>query len=74
MAIWYAVSKGGQGRVFVTKPERNEHFGIWLGESVGFVSSLFMYMEAEGLELPDLKWKDEPVRLKLSISRDDNQS
>lgn len=65
--IWYAVSKTGQGRVFTTKPERNDHFGIWVGEHVGFVSSLFMWAESEGLRLPDLKWNDDPVPMTVTI-------
>ena len=67
MEIWYAVSKSGQGRVFTSKPERNEHFGIWTGEHIGFVSSLFMWFEAEGLTLPEIGWGDEPIRMVLSL-------
>jgi len=65
--LWYAVSKGGQGRVFTSLPVRNEHFGIFEGESIGAVSTVFMLFESEGLEVPDIKWKDDPVELELSI-------
>lgn len=68
MKLWYAVNGKGQGRVFTTKPERDEHFKVWLAESVGCISMLVMMMEADGMELPDLKWSDEPVELKLSLS------
>ena len=68
MKLWYAVNGKGQGRVFTTKPEREEHFKVWLAESVGCISTLVMMMEADGMELPDLKWSDEPVELKLSLS------
>ena len=67
MTIYYAVSRTGQGRVFTTLPERNEAFGIWCGESVGFVSSLFMYMESDGFRMPDLKWHDDPAKLTISL-------
>lgn len=67
ITIFYAVSKTGQGRVFINRPERNEHFGIWMGEHIGFISSLFMWAESEGLELPDIRWKDDPVPMKVSI-------
>ena len=67
MKVWYAVSKTGQGRVFTSRPERNEHWGIWEGESMGFVTFLFMHMEAEGLEIPSLKWSDDPVQLMISL-------
>lgn len=66
--IWYAVSKKGQGRVFTTKPERNEHWGLWEGESVGCISTTFMIFEADGLELPAISWKDDAVELELSIT------
>lgn len=65
--IWYAVSKRGQGRVFTTCPIRNEHFGVWEGESVGCITMTFMMMESDGFEVPDLKFNDDPVKLKLSL-------
>ena len=68
MKLWYAVNGKGQGRVFTTQPEREENFKVWLAESVGCISTLVMMMEADGMELPDLKWSDEPVELKLSLS------
>lgn len=66
--IYYAVNGRGQGRIFTSKPERDEHFKIWVAESVGFISMAVMHFESEGFELPELTWKDEPVELKLSIS------
>ena len=68
MKLWYAVNGKGQGRVFTTQPERDKHFKVWLAESVGCISTLVMMMEADGMELPDLEWSDEPVELKLSLS------
>lgn len=65
--IWYAVNKRGQGLVFVSEPDRVEHFGTWKGNQVGCVSMLVMTMEAEGFELPVISWKDEPVKLKLKL-------
>lgn len=66
--VYIAASKSGQIRVFTSFPERNESFGVWVGDSVGFISSLVMLFEADGLELPHLTWKDEPVELEISIS------
>jgi hypothetical protein len=67
--IWYAVSGKGQGRVFTSKPERDEHWKLWLAESVGCISMTVMLLESEGvIELPHLTWKDEPVELEISIS------
>ena len=66
--IWYAVSGKGQGRIFTTKPERNDHWKLWEGESVGCLSMTVMLMEADGLvEFPPMTWKDEPLELKLSV-------
>jgi len=68
--LWYAVSGSGQGRIFTAKPERDEHFKIWLGESVGCISTTFMIFESEGMAVPNLKWTDDPVGLTLSIEFD----
>jgi len=67
MTIWYAVNGKGQGRVFTSKPERDDHFKVWLAESVGCVSMMVMLMESDGFELPELKWSDEPVEMEISI-------
>lgn len=66
--LWYAVSKKGQGRVFTTCPIRDEHFGIWLGESIGCISTTLMLFESDGLDLPAIKWNDDPVQIELSIN------
>jgi hypothetical protein len=66
--IWYAVSRKGQGRVFTSKPTREERLGVWVGESVGCISMTVMLMESEGLiEFPPMTWKDEPLELKLEL-------
>ena len=68
--IWYAVNGRGQGRVFTTKPERNEHWKLWEAESIGSISMVVMIFESEGLlTLPELTWNDEPVELELSITQ-----
>lgn len=69
MILFYAVNRSGTGCVFVSAPERDEHFKCWKGEMLGFVNTTVSFMEAEGMiELPDLKWSDEPVRLELNVS------
>lgn len=65
--LWYAVSRKGQGRIFTTCPVRDDHFGIWLGESIGCITTVVMLFESDGLELPPLKWDDEPRKIELSI-------
>lgn len=65
--LYYAVSGSGQGRVFTTLPERDEHFKVWLGESIGAISTIFLLSESEGMKVPDITWKDDPVELELSI-------
>lgn len=66
--VWYAVSGKGQGRIFTTYPVRDDHFKVWLAESVGCISMTVMLFEADGMELPNLTWKDDPVELEISIS------
>ena len=69
MRIWYAVNGKGQGRIFTSLPERDDHFKVWLAESVGCISMTVMLFESNGeLALPDLKWDDDPVELELSIT------
>lgn len=66
--IYYAVNKSGQGCVFMDCPVREEHFGVWMGEHIGAVSSFFMFLESEGFTLPRMSWADEPHKITLSIS------
>lgn len=69
MKIYYAVNGKGQGRIFTSKPERDNHFKIWIAESVGCISMTAMLFESNGeLTLPTLTWKDDPIELELSIS------
>jgi hypothetical protein len=66
--LYYAVGGSGQGCIFVTFPERDEHRKVWCGEIVGMYCSLVWQFEAEGLlELPVMSWKDEPVKLELNL-------
>ena len=57
----------GQGCVFTTKPIRNEHFGIWEGTITSCVSMLVVMMVSEGFLMPDIKWKDDAVELRISL-------
>ena len=66
--IWLACSKKGQVRVFTACPVRDDHWGMWLGESVGCISTLFMLFESDGMEIPPLTWKDEPYAMEISIT------
>lgn len=69
MKIYYAVNGKGQGRIFTSKPVRNEHWTLWEAESVGCISMTAMLLESNGeLTLPTLTWKDDPIELELSIS------
>ncbi len=68
--LYYAVSARGQGVVFTDRPVRVKKMGCWSGTIEGCYCSVVADMEAEGfLKLPDkLKYDDDPVELKLSIS------
>lgn len=66
--LWYAVNGSGQGVVFTSRPERNDHFKIWCGEQQGCFSSLVMQMVSDGFELPVMTWKDEPVTIELVLN------
>lgn len=65
--LWYAVNGNGGGKLFTSKPERNDHFKIWVGEMNATYSMTVLMFESEGFQLPELKWSDEPVRLVLTL-------
>ena len=65
--VYIAANKSGQIRVFTDMPERNEHFGMWVGDSMGCISTIFMIYEADGLVLPPLTFKDEPRKYTITI-------
>ena len=66
--LWYAVSGSGQGCVFTTFPERNDHRKIWVGDIEGLYCSIVWQFEASGfISLPVLSWKDDPVKLELNL-------
>ena len=67
--LYYAVSARGQGVVFTDKPVRVKKMGCWSGTIEGCYCSVVADMEAEGkLKLPSLKYDNDPVELKLSIT------
>ena len=72
LTFFYAVNKSGQGCLFTSRPERNEHRNIWVGSMNAAVTRFFDCLETVyGYALPDISWEDEPVGLRLSITRDE---
>ena len=67
MELYYAVSGTGQGVVYKGRPFRDDHRKCWLGEMIGCVNTVVCLFEAEGFELPAIRWNDEPVKLELSL-------
>ena len=65
---WLAASKRGQLKIFDTKPERNEHFGIWVGDMTTAMMTFLMELESRGMELPQMTWKDEPREVTIEIN------
>lgn len=65
--LYYAVNGSGQGVVFVDPPYRDAKLKVWCGNMITFLSMAVMQMESEGLELPAIKWSDEPVELLMDI-------
>ena len=64
--LYYAVNGSGQGCVFTTFPVRDNHFKVWCGDQISCYTMAVSQMESDGLELPALKWSDEPIKIKLS--------
>ncbi len=68
ISLYYAVSKTGKGVFFVEQPQRNDQLGIWMGRSVGCISSTMAFFEGEHFfELPSLKWSDDPIEITVSL-------
>lgn len=65
--LWYAVNRDGRGNVFVSLPVRNEQFGIWEGDIIGCFTSVVDFFVSEGLALPYITYKNEPVKFVLSL-------
>lgn len=65
--IWYAVNKGGQGRVFLGRPKRDEKSGLWLGETTGDINLIIYRLWAMHGGAPALSWEDEPLELQLTL-------
>lgn len=71
ISLWYCVNKSGQGKVFVTKPVRNEYRRVWVGETNICVIRFVDWLETEcGCSLPDISWDDEPVNIDIDIKYD----
>lgn len=65
--LFYAVNKDGRGNIFTSLPVRNEHFGIWEGAMVSCISGVVEIFAADGMNLPNITFKDDPRKLSLSI-------
>lgn len=71
---WLAASKGGQLKIFDTKPERNEAFGIWVGNMTTSMMVFLMELESRGIEMPEMTWKDEPREVTIEFKfKDDGE-
>ena len=69
MYLYYAVNASGQGVVFTDKPVRDSHRKCWQGTIIACLAITVGMMEAYGeIELPVLKWNDEPVEIELNLS------
>ena len=69
MDLYYAVNGSGQGVVYVGRPVRNDHFKCWQGRIVSCINMTVSFFEANGFDLPPIKWSDEPVKLSLILNR-----
>lgn len=68
---WLAASKGGQLKIFDTKPERNDAFKIWVGNMTTSMMMFLLEMEGRGLELPRMTYDDEPKEISVELRFDD---
>lgn len=64
---WLAASRGGQLKIFDNMPERNEAFGVWVGNMTTAMQVFLMELEGRGYELPEMTWKDEPREVSIEV-------
>lgn len=71
--IYYAADQSGQGKVFLTKPERSvnqNNMGIWKGEGHTAVTLFLELMVTQGrLSLPSVTWEDEPLVIRVRVRK-----
>lgn len=65
--LFFAVNRNGRWNVFTSKPERNDDFGTWVGKMETSYSDLIRTFESDGLVLPNITYKDEPVLIRLTV-------
>lgn len=72
--LWYCVNGGGQAKVFVTKPVRDEKRRIWVGD-ISLAALRFVdFLETDcAFTLPDITWNDDcvPIIITSSYEQDD---
>ena len=66
--LYLAANRDGRCNVFTSLPERSDAFGIWAGNMESCYAELLRALESEGLVLPDITYKDDPMPLRLHIS------
>ena len=66
--LYYAVNASGKGLIYTTYPIRDEKRNIWLGTISTVYAEIVSRLSFEGLELPNLTWKDNPIKLNLTLS------
>ena len=68
LVYYYAVDSFGQGRIYNGKPVRDDSLGLWKGDWNGNMQMVMMRLHKEGVHLPTVTWRDEPVELKMSFT------
>lgn len=73
ISLWYAVNASGQGRVFITRPVRDEKRHVWVG-TINVAALRFVdFLETEcSFPLPDISWNDECVTITINASSEDD--
>lgn len=66
--LYYAVNASGKGFIYTTYPTRDEKRNIWLGTISTVYTEIVSRLSFEGFEHPNLTWKDNPIKLNLTLS------
>lgn len=65
--LYFAVNRDGRWNVFTSLPERCDAFGAWVGDIETSYSDLLRTLESDGLALPTVTYKDDPVPIRLCL-------
>ena len=66
--VFVCCDANGQYRVFKDMPTRDNDRKKWTGEKDSYAQVALYYLEGLGIAMPDLTWKDEPMKVEIAVN------